>query len=54
MNSILLLHGALGSAEQLVPLKTALEQSGRNVFSLNFSGHGGAPFMNEFGIAQFA
>lgn len=54
MNPILLLHGALGSTEQLLPLKFLLEQSGRKVFTRNFSGHGETPFAGEFGIEQFA
>jgi pimeloyl-ACP methyl ester carboxylesterase len=55
MNSILLLHGAIGCAQQLAPLKAALEKSGREILSLNFSGHGGAPFSKAgFGIESFA
>jgi pimeloyl-ACP methyl ester carboxylesterase len=53
MNPILLLHGALGSSEQLLPLKSLLEQTGRKVLTLNFSGHGGAAFADQFGIDQF-
>ncbi len=54
MNPFLILHGALGSASQLDPVKVALQSNGMNVHSLNFSGHGGAPFQSQFGIDQFA
>jgi pimeloyl-ACP methyl ester carboxylesterase len=54
MNPILLLHGALGSSEQLLPLKSQLEESGKEVFSFNFSGHGGRFFADDFNIQQFA
>jgi pimeloyl-ACP methyl ester carboxylesterase len=54
-NPIILLHGALGSASQLEPLKKVLEEKGRMVHSLNFSGHSGRPFSeNGFGIDVFA
>jgi pimeloyl-ACP methyl ester carboxylesterase len=53
-NPILILHGALGSASQLGPVKSALESNGLQVHNLNFSGHGGVPFQNDFGIEQFA
>lgn len=54
MDPLLILHGALGSREQLEPLRQALA-AGRDVHSLNFSGHGGAPFPSRpFGIALFA
>jgi pimeloyl-ACP methyl ester carboxylesterase len=52
---ILLLHGALGSATQLEPLKKLLEEKGLTVHSLNFSSHGGqAPSSQGFGIQAFA
>lgn len=54
MRPVLLLHGALGSKNQLDPLKTALEKSGNEVYSLNFSGHGGKPFRDSFGIEGFS
>ena len=54
INPILILHGALGSASQLGPVKSMMESNGMNVYSLNFSGHGGAAFQNNFGIEQFA
>jgi len=54
-NPIALLHGALGSASQLEPLNKVLEEKGRMVYSLNFSGHSGRPFSeNGFGIDVFA
>lgn len=52
-NDVLILHGALGSASQLEPLKAALETSGCSVYSMDFSGHGGAAFGEQFGIEQF-
>ena len=52
---ILLLHGALGSTEQLLPIKSLLEAQGKKVYTFNFSGHGGAtPSPNGFGIEVFA
>jgi pimeloyl-ACP methyl ester carboxylesterase len=54
MQSVLLLHGALGCSAQLEPLKLALQQKGLVVFELNFSGHGGQPFSGNFGIEHFA
>lgn len=54
MNPIVLLHGALGSAAQLDPVKSALERNGHTVYSFDFSGHGGKLFQSDFGIEQFA
>jgi pimeloyl-ACP methyl ester carboxylesterase len=54
MKSILLLHGALGAMQQLDPLKQKLEIAGYDVHLVNFSGHGGKPFEERFGIEQFA
>lgn len=51
---VLLIHGALGSASQLEPVKTALQNSGLAVHSMDLSGHGGAAFQTQFGIEQFA
>jgi pimeloyl-ACP methyl ester carboxylesterase len=51
---VLLLHGALGSSAQLTPVKKLLEKSGRETFSLNFSGHGGTSFSADFSIGSFA
>lgn len=51
----LLLHGALGSASQLEPIKKALTDQGHTVASMNFSGHSGEPFsVRGFGIEVFA
>ena len=54
MNSIILLHGAIGANDQLEPLSKELTQLGFQVFSFNFSGHGKTVFQNNFGIEQFA
>ncbi len=53
MKQVLLLHGAIGSSEQLKPLTILLEHK-LEVHSLNFSGHGGRAFESRFGIDQFA
>ena len=47
---LILLHGALGSSDQLKNLSEALENEGFSVFTFNFSGHGGAGFNDDFGI----
>ncbi len=49
---LLLLHGTLGSLELLSPLAHMLDRD-RLVFSLNFSGHGGTPIDQPFGIDLF-
>jgi pimeloyl-ACP methyl ester carboxylesterase len=41
---IILLHGALGAQDQLIPLAERL-QTEREVHTLNFAGHGGQPFV---------
>lgn len=52
---ILLLHGALGSATQLSALKENLKKGGAQVYTLNFSSHGGLPSSARgFGIEVFA
>lgn len=52
---ILLLHGALGSATQLNALKENLKKEGAQVYTFNFSGHGGLPSAARgFGIEVFA
>lgn len=52
---ILLLHGALGSATQLSVLKENLKKEGAQVYTLNFSSHGGLPgAARGFGIEVFA
>jgi pimeloyl-ACP methyl ester carboxylesterase len=53
METILLLHGALGSKSQLDALKAILEAEGLTVYSTNFSGHSGESFRNDFGIETF-
>lgn len=54
MKNIILLHGAIGAKDQLELLSNELKQIGFNVYTLNFSGHGQAPFQNNFVIEQFA
>lgn len=54
MKTIILLHGAIGATDQL---STIAEELGKSytVHTLNFSGHGGAPFSdNVFSIQLFA
>ena len=46
MQQILLLHGAIGAADQLSTLKEKLADL-FSVLTLNFSSHGGAPFTSE-------
>jgi pimeloyl-ACP methyl ester carboxylesterase len=54
MQHLILLHGALGSKDQLQPLATTLHNS-FHVHSFNFSGHGGRPFPPiAFSIPLFA
>jgi pimeloyl-ACP methyl ester carboxylesterase len=51
---ILLLHGALGSAENLNPLKEVLQKDFQ-VFTYTFQGHGGSQIPSEdFTISNFA
>ena len=52
MQSLLLLHGAIGASSQLYPLEERLS-AGYNVYTLDFTGHGGkqladTPFSMEF------
>lgn len=54
MQTIILLHGAIGAKDQLEPLGKELTQQGFQVLSFNFSGHGKMPFQKNFGIEQFA
>jgi pimeloyl-ACP methyl ester carboxylesterase len=51
--SLLILHGALGSEAQFGQLKE-LFSSGFEVFSFNFSGHGGRAFEGPYSIDRFA
>jgi pimeloyl-ACP methyl ester carboxylesterase len=53
MKPLLLLHGAIGYSQQLLPLQMALA-SNYQVYSLNFSGHGGTQLASEFSIESFA
>ncbi len=51
---LLLLHGALGAKTQFEKLETILGES-FNVYTMNFSGHGGSPIPKEpFSIELFA
>lgn len=50
--NLLLLHGALGSKEQLSALKQELETR-YNVYSLNFEGHGKENSSEDFSIELF-
>lgn len=50
---VLLLHGALGSEAQFEQLEELLS-SDFEVFSFNFSGHGGRAFEGPFSIDRFA
>jgi pimeloyl-ACP methyl ester carboxylesterase len=52
--NVLFLHGALGCSAQLEPIRLLLEEKGFAVYDLNFSGHGGEPFADKFGIETFA
>lgn len=52
---VILLHGAIGAVDQLLPLQTELEKRGATCFPFEFSGHGKTPSsQNGFGIQQFA
>jgi pimeloyl-ACP methyl ester carboxylesterase len=54
MHHLILLHGALGSKDQLQPVTRALENEFQ-VHTFNFSGHGGRPFPDsEFSIPLFS
>lgn len=53
MQHLLLLHGAIGAKEQLMPLAEKLKPS-YIVHRLNFSGHGGEPMPAHFSIEIFA
>lgn len=54
MPTVLLLHGALGSVQQLSGLRSILLSYKVDVLDLNFSGHAGIPFDLDFGIEQFS
>ncbi|WP_109302690.1 alpha/beta fold hydrolase [Aquimarina sp. AU474] len=51
-NNIILLHGALGSKKQFEKLHDILKEK-FNVYSFNFSGHGGLPIESDFNIDLF-
>jgi pimeloyl-ACP methyl ester carboxylesterase len=54
MQKLLLLHGALGGAENFTELKNHLEQD-FEIYSLNFEGHGGNSIpQNPLSISNFA
>jgi len=53
MQHLLLLHGAIGAKEQLLPLAEKLKPN-YIVHALNFSGHGGEPMPTHFSIELFA
>ena len=52
---IILLHGAISSSAQMLPLKAELEKFQSKVYAYDFPGHGGAAFPQEdFSIPVFA
>ncbi len=53
MKKLLILHGALGAKEQFYPLAEMFNDDFQ-IYLLNFSGHGGKAFKNQFNIPQFA
>lgn len=54
MRHLILLHGAIGTKEQLIPLANALPAE-FIIHPINFSGHGGEPIPDEaFSIQLFA
>jgi len=53
MQDLIILHGALGAADQFQSLKNLLD-SRYNVHVINFYGHGGATDVNYFSIELFA
>lgn len=53
MQHLLLLHGAIGAADQLQPIAAALKNK-YIVHTLNFSGHGGEQDVRDFLIESFA
>lgn len=53
MNSLLLLHGAIGAKDQLKPLAEALSND-FDVHTINFSGHGGEDLPPSYSIERFA
>lgn len=53
MQPLLLLHGAIGSMDQLIPLRDELSTE-FNVYSFNFPGHGGTLPFESFSMDAFA
>lgn len=53
METLILLHGAIGASDQLMPLANAL-QAHYEVHTLDFSGHGGNMEVAPFSISLFA
>lgn len=53
MKNLLILHGAIGSKSQFDSIASLLDNQ-FNIHLLNFSGHGGEAFKENFNIAQFA
>jgi len=54
MNQVVLLHGAIGASDQLLPLSKSLAEKGFKVYCFGFSGHGKQAFNESFSIEQFA
>ncbi len=55
MEPILLLHGAISSSKQMLPLKNELDKKVSNVHAFDFPGHGGKGFPDDlFSIRLFA
>lgn len=54
MQHILLLHGAIGSEEQMLPLRNQLASSTYQLHSIGFSGHGGKSLIEPISIELFA
>ena len=53
MKNLLILHGAIGSKSQFDSIASLLDNQ-FDIHLLNFSGHGGEAFKENFNIAQFA
>lgn len=53
MKNLLILHGAIGSKSQFSSIASLLDNQ-FDIHLLNFSGHGGEAFRENFNISQFA
>ena len=53
MKNLLVLHGAIGSKSQFDSIASLLDNQ-FDIHLLNFSGHGGEAFKENFNISQFA